>query len=284
MSRNTLTTDQMKEQQASHWNNVASGWAAWIEWTERNFAPITDWFVEIAGWAPATRALDVGSGAGYPALLGAARVCPGGTMVATDISAAMVATVAERARARDLANLNVVQADAENLQFDDDVFEVVTSAYAFMFCPDPQRAINEACRVLVAGGRFALAVWDEAERSPFLTVINGVAAPILGLAGPQPGVPGPFRLASAGLLESMLREGGLRRVTVQRRAATFECASVEEYLQIFSDFAWRARLETAAAADRARLLDTLRAACRPFMQDGTLRLVATSLCAAGQKP
>jgi len=87
----TPAVQQFKEQQTRHWNSVAGGWAAWLAWTEREFAPLTEWFAERAGWAPGARILDVASGSGYPALAAAARVRPGGTVVASDISPDMLA-------------------------------------------------------------------------------------------------------------------------------------------------------------------------------------------------
>jgi len=74
-----------KQLQLNHWETVADGWDTWLEWMERNFRPFTDWFIDAAGWEPGVQALDVGCGAGYPALTAAARVAPGGTQVATDI-------------------------------------------------------------------------------------------------------------------------------------------------------------------------------------------------------
>ena len=49
----------VKDQQKKHWNAVAGGWAAWFDWTNRNFRPVADWFRDAAGWKPGARILDV---------------------------------------------------------------------------------------------------------------------------------------------------------------------------------------------------------------------------------
>lgn len=275
---------RIRQQQLKHWDAVADGWDAWLAWTERNFSPVTDWFVDAAGWRPGLRALDVACGAGYPALIGAARLRPEGTQVATDISPAMVAAVSRRAQGAGLLNVECAAMDAEHLQLPDASFDAVTNAYGLMFCPDPQRAVDEAYRVLKPGGRFALAAWDEPSKSPFFTVITAVAAPMLSLPVPDPGAPGPFRLASAPLLEGMLRTSGFSSVSVESRPATFELASAAEYVRVFRDVAWKKRLTALPSSVLAGFEEAVARAVRPFTTNGRVRLAATSLCASGLKP
>lgn len=272
----------VKAQQTKHWDRVASGWAAWLEWTERNFSPITDWLTRAAGWAPGVRALDIACGAGYPALVGAARVHPGGMLVATDISPAMIAAARERARAARLQNVEFCEMDAEDLRFDDRSFDAVTNAYGLMFCPDPQRALDEARRVLRPGGQLALSTWDEPSKSPFFSVITSVAAPILSLAAPDSSAPGPFRLASPARLASMLAASGFSGVHVENRAVTFECASIDAYCQLFIDVGWKGRVARLSDVERVHLRDAVREAAHPFLKDGRLRLTATSVCASAR--
>jgi ubiquinone/menaquinone biosynthesis C-methylase UbiE len=274
---------QETQQQLKHWDAVADGWDVWRDWTERNFRPFTDWLVEAAGWVPGSRALDVGSGAGYPALTGAARLRPGGTLVAADISHAMVAALSRRARAAGLGNVECVEMDAEALGFPEASFDAVTNAYGLMFCPNPERALAEAYRVLKPGGRVAVVTWDEPSRNPFFTVITAAAAAKLSLAPPASGAPGPFRLAAAPLLDSLLRASGFSHVRVEGRPATFDLASASEYLQLFCDVAWKNRVAALSHSARGRLEEAIAGAIEPFVTGGRLRLVATSLCAAGQK-
>jgi ubiquinone/menaquinone biosynthesis C-methylase UbiE len=275
--------ERLKVQQIRHWEQVAPGWVAWSDWTERNFRPIGEWLADAARWAPGARALDVGCGAGFPALLGASRVTPGGTLVATDISPAMVAATAARAGAAGLGALEADTMDAEDLQFDAASFDSVTIAYGLMFCPNPLRAVTEACRVLRPGGRFAVATWDDPSKSPFFTIIIPAAAPILSLVAPQAGAPGPFRFASPTALEDLLRTGGFSRVRIESRPVVFECASVDEYLQLFSDIAWGTRIAALDDTGRSALKDAVARAVQPFVRNGCLRLVATSLCASAEK-
>jgi ubiquinone/menaquinone biosynthesis C-methylase UbiE len=271
----------VKDQQTKHWDAVAAGWETWLDWTERNFAPVTRCLRDAAGWRPGARVLDVACGAGYPALAAARDVRPGGTVVGIDLSAGMVAAAARSAAAAGLDNVQFLEMDAEALRFADASFDAATNAYGLMFCPDLPRTLAEAHRVLKPGGHFAIAVWDEPSKSPFFSLIQGLAAARLSLAMPTSGAPGPFRLASAPALASQLTNAGFSAVRVDCCPAIFELASVDEYFQLFSDVAWKKRLQALPVEDVSRLRRDLAEAAQPFIVGGCLRLPAATLCASG---
>jgi SAM-dependent methyltransferase len=273
----------VKEQQKKHWNTVAGGWGTWLDWTSRNFQPIAAWLGNAAHWQPGARVLDVACGSGFPALAAAAAVRPGGTVVATDISPEMLAVAASRARRDALDNIEFVEMDAEQLTFGDGEFDAVMNVYGLMFSPDPSRAIAEARRILRAGGHFSAVTWDEPSRSPFFSVIIAVAVPFLSIQPPVAGAPGPWRLSSATELEALLREAGFSDARVDRVPMTVELASADEYLQVFSDVAWGPRVAAPSDSDFARLREAVTEAVQPHIVGGRVRLVASSLCAAGTR-
>jgi SAM-dependent methyltransferase len=99
--------------------------------------------------------LDVAAGNGNLALLAAEE---GADVVASDISPGQI----ELGRAR-LAAQNVdvewVEADAEELPFDDDRFDCAASVFGAMFAPRPAVAAGEMFRVVKPGGTIGLANW-----------------------------------------------------------------------------------------------------------------------------
>jgi ubiquinone/menaquinone biosynthesis C-methylase UbiE len=276
------TAQRAKEQQLKHWNGVAPGWAAWLDWTEENFHPLTEWMAVAAGWRPGARILDVASGAGYPALAASRLIQPGGTVIACDLSPAMTDLAARAAAARGAYNLEFRTMDAEALALADASVDAVTNAYGLMFCPDPLRAVQEARRVLVAGGRAAVVTWDEPSKSPFFNVITPLAAPYLGIAPPEAGAPGPFRLSSPDELSGLLCRAGFADVSVQSLPMVFRCESPEQYCQMFGDLAWKARMASLDGVKRAALLEEVRSVANDHLIDGRLHLTAISLCACGR--
>jgi SAM-dependent methyltransferase len=274
---------RVKEQQAKHWNAVADGWARWLGWTERNFHPLTEWLREAAGWRPGARVIDVACGPGYPAFAAAAAVRPGGSVAGVDISSDMVAVASRRAAASGVDNVEFHEMDAEALGFDAGEFDAAINAYGLMFVPEPARAIGEMLRVVRPGGRLALATWADVSSSSFFAVATGAAAPMLGLPPPDPALPGPFRFGRPQALETLLDSAGAADVRVQFLTMTVECGSIDEYIQIFMDVAWKRRVAGLARDETASLRQAIADAARPHLDRGRLRLTATSVCAAGRR-
>lgn len=200
-------------------------------------------------------------------------------MVATDLSSHMLEVAATSAQARGLDNIEFAQRDAENLQFPSQSFNAVMNAYGLMFCPEPSRAVAEAHRVLAPDGRLALVVWDSASHNPFFGLIRDIASSFFEVRDPGPDAPGPFRLASAGRIQSMLEDAGFSSIHVEDMTMTFEFDSVLDYCGIFRDYAWKPRLDAMPPEENARFLEAVTEATRPYAHGGRLRLATRSLCA-----
>jgi SAM-dependent methyltransferase len=129
---------------------------AYDRFVGRYGAPLAAALMDFAGVAPGLRALDVGCGPGALAgalagRLGADAVC------AADPSQPFVDACRER-----LPGVEVVQARAEALPFEDDAFDAVLSQLVVNFMGDPLAGVREMARVARPGAIVASCVWDYA--------------------------------------------------------------------------------------------------------------------------
>lgn len=98
------------------------------------------------------RVLDIGSGTGaqFPAFAAQESI---DEVAAIEPDPAMRERARDRAEALDL-RVDVVDADAESLPYDDDSFDAVVASLVFCTIPDPAAAFDEVARVLAPGGEF----------------------------------------------------------------------------------------------------------------------------------
>jgi SAM-dependent methyltransferase len=128
------------------------------------------------------RVLDVAAGTGNAALP-AARL--GAEVTASDLTPDLLAAGRRVAEDEGL-ELEWVEADAENLPFADESFDVVMSAIGVMFAPHHQSAADELVRVCRRGGTIGLLSWTPEGMIGGLFRLMGPFAP-----APPPGAQPP---------------------------------------------------------------------------------------------
>jgi ubiquinone/menaquinone biosynthesis C-methylase UbiE len=117
--------------------------------------PLGPRLVEACGIGPDMRVLDVAAGTGNASLVAAER---GAKVTASDLTPELLEAGRTRAEAAGLA-LDWTQADAENLPFEDESFDVVMSSIGVMFAPHHQEAADELVRVCRPGGTIGVMSW-----------------------------------------------------------------------------------------------------------------------------
>ena len=160
--------------------------------------------LDLAGVASGCRVLDVAAGAGDQTLQAAARVGPGGSVLATDISPAILRSPQRRPSARVPRTSPPVPWTAKTSIWPTRSFDVVISRVGLIYFPDQQRALREMRRVLVPGGRVAAIVYATADQNGFFSLPVSIVRRHAKLGPPLPGQPGPFSLGGAGVLAEAL--------------------------------------------------------------------------------
>jgi SAM-dependent methyltransferase len=107
--------------------------------------------------APAETVLDLGSGAGFDALLAAQMVGSDGRVIGIDMTPAMLGKARDNAQLLGLGNIEFREGFLEALPVETESVDVVISNGVINLCPDKATVLAEAYRVLKPGGRLQIA-------------------------------------------------------------------------------------------------------------------------------
>lgn len=250
---------QIIEGQRQDWNRVAGGWEKWDRFFDEQLACLNHRLVADARLRSGMKVLDLGSGTGYPAILGAHTVGLTGQVIEMDLAEQMLAAARRKAMSRGLANITFQTGDVTSLPFEANSFDAITSRFCLMFLPEIPKAAAEIARVLKPGGWVAAAVWSAPEKNPSIGLSMMAIKQVIELPPPDPTAPGIFRLAKPGDLAGMLQQTGLVDVSDQEFLAEWSYASADEYYTSLMDIAapiqnLRARLSTAQTQEVRRLI------------------------------
>jgi demethylmenaquinone methyltransferase/2-methoxy-6-polyprenyl-1,4-benzoquinol methylase len=137
--------------------------------------------LEVSGVRPGQRVLDLAGGTGDLARRFAQRVGPHGTVVHTDVNAAMLEAGRDRLLDEGFV-LPTVQCNAEALPFRDDAFDCVTIGFGLRNVTRKDRALAEMARVLVPGG-VALVLEFSRVKAPLAPLYDWYSFTMLPLLG-----------------------------------------------------------------------------------------------------
>lgn len=224
-----LDRDAFKTAQRRGWSDAAIGWRRW--WDKLEAVVVTERLLELAEVKPGARVLDIATGIGEPALTAAAKVGSEGRVVATDISPAMLAIARERAVEQGLRNVEFLETDAEQLDYEEH-FDAALSRFGLMFLPDVDEALRRVRRALVSGGRLAASLYP---RSPFFSTAVAVTRRQLGLPEDEPTVRMRFALNDRSGLEAMLGDAGFVDIRSEIIKLATPFASSDEYVEYLRD-------------------------------------------------
>lgn len=123
--------------------------------------------IDCSGVRRGQRVLDLAGGTGDLAGKFSRLVGPDGEVVLADINAAMLEVGREKLQNQGLVgNLSYVQADAEDLPFPDDHFDLITIAFGLRNVTDKDKALRSMLRVLKPGGRLLVLEFSKPALEP----------------------------------------------------------------------------------------------------------------------
>jgi SAM-dependent methyltransferase len=223
--------------QQQQWDSAATGWRKWSELIDEAAGAVSERLVELAGVEPGSRVLDVAAGYGEPSLSAARAAGAEGSVVATDISAEMLAYGRERAAAAGLENIEFVESDAASLEFPENSFDAALSRWGIIFEPDAEESAARVRGFLQPGARMAISSWGQPEQVPFLAIPMKTAMERLQVPPPPPGTPGPLSRPTPEALGGLLEAGGFSDVEVEEANVTMDWQSPEEFTTFIKEIA-----------------------------------------------
>ena len=257
------SADEYRRRSYRNWQSAAAGWEREREAVQAALAPLTDWMLQRLAAQPGQTILELGAGTGETGLLAARLVDPGGRVILTDRSTAMLEAAERRARELGLSNVELRALDMEAIDLPEAAVDGVLCRLALMLVPDTAAALAGIRRVLRPGGRLAATVWDAAERNPWATALWDVLETLTPLPPARPGGPGMFSLGDADHLRELLASAGFREVAVEPIAVEWRYADFESY--------WRA--QSSMNGSLSQLLPTLPQEERDLLADAVRKAV-----------
>jgi SAM-dependent methyltransferase len=279
----TGDADAVREEMRARWEVAATGWEKRADEVRALGMPVSAWMIDHLALQPGERVLELAAGPGDTGFLAAELIEPGGTLISSDATEAMLEIARGRARQMGIDNVEFKQLQLEWIDLETASVDAILCRWGVMLILDPAAAATEMRRVVRPGGRVALAVWDDARENPWATIPGRALVELGHSEPPDPDAPGMFSLAAPGALSGLLEGAGFVDVVLDAVDISREYTGLADYIAevvdlsgifsgIFKDLDERQQ-------DEVRGLIAELAA--PFTAtDGSIRLPGRSLVAA----
>jgi ubiquinone/menaquinone biosynthesis C-methylase UbiE len=278
------TPDEQRLEMLERWDRGAAGWSRRADSVQEFGMRVSVWLVEHLDLQPGQTVLDLAAGPGDSGFLAAELVKPGGKLISSDASRAMLGVATGRARDLGVTNVEFKLLELEWIDLPTASVDAVLCRWGLMFALDPAAALTEIRRVITPGGKVALSVWDAPAKNPWATVINRALVELGHAEPPDPEAPGMFALADAERLGGLLEDAGFVEPLVESVELTRPAANVDDFVEESLDLnAQLADLRTQLSPEQwVEVKERIVALSSPFSDaDGALSFPAQALVAAG---
>jgi SAM-dependent methyltransferase len=220
--------------QIEYWNAAAGEtWAQFQEQLDRQIAPLGLEAIRTLAPAKGEAVIDIGCGCGQTTVDLASRVGKEGSVMGVDISAPMLDVARHRPVSVPGTRPQFREVDAQSSDLGHAVFDAAFSRFGVMFFSDPVAAFSNIRRALRPRGRFGCVCWRPLEENTWLLAPLNAARPFLPSPAPADALaPGPFALADANRVRSILKDAGFATVAVEPFDALIGSGDVESTLAL----------------------------------------------------
>ena len=274
--------DQVRADLHDRWQRGAAGWGRRADAIQEFGLPVSVWMIEQLALQPGQHVVELACGPGDTGFLAAEQVRPGGTVLETDASDAMLGVARGRARDLGATNVDFQRMELEWLDLPAATVDALLCRWGLMFAVDPSAATREMRRVLRPGGRLALAVWDVPEVNPWATIPSRALIDLGHMQPPDPSAPGMFVLADPERLRELLEGAGLVDVIVDAVDLGRRESGVEDFVNGTLDLSQPFAEARDGLTDEQweQVKERIAELAAPFASGGGLQFPARTLVAA----
>jgi SAM-dependent methyltransferase len=245
----------------------------------RRIESVAELLAERVGAGPGVEMLDVATGSGNVAIAGARA---GADVTGLDLTPELLEAARRRAADAGL-DIRFIEGDAEELPFEIDSFDRVTSCFGVMFAPRHEQAASELTRVARPGGTIAFTAWTPGG-------LIGSTFRVVGsyMPAPPPELEPPVAWGEEDHVAALFGDSGAE-LSFERLTVAFEGESVESWFENDERILGPAIIAKAALEPQGRYDELRQDMLRLYREaneadDGTFRAQAEYLLTLARMP
>lgn len=246
----------------------------------RFFPSCANKMVDYAKIKRGQKVLDIATGTGMVAIAAAQAVSNEGRVQAIDLSENMINQAQENLNRAGLSNVDFHVMDAENLEFKNNSFDVITCSYGLFFMPDMSAALQSWLRVLKPGGKIIFSSFAPSAFVPLSEIfINNLAEYEI-----FPPTPRWLQLAEEKLCKTILQENGFIESQVTQTQLGYHLKESKDWWQAVQSAGYRGLYEQLPQEHRADFKEKHLTDVEKLMTDKGLWLDVQTLFSTATKP
>ncbi|SMF37186.1 class I SAM-dependent methyltransferase [Pseudobacteriovorax antillogorgiicola] len=144
---------------------------------------------------------------------------------AVDFSPKMIQVLKRNIKAEHIDNIFPMEANGQDLPFDESRFDLVVSMFGLMFFPERLQGLREIYRVLKPGAPVVLSSWALAEKSSFMQTLGAAFA----FFHDEEATGGAFPWSETADIKSDLDQVGFNSVQIEEVYHEFEVGPIDRF-------------------------------------------------------
>ncbi len=247
------------------------------------FHRIAQRLVELAQPKPGDTVLDAATSTGAAALCAASKVMPNGRVIGIELAAEMLAQARKNVATAGWSHVELLEGDMEQLQFDDNMFDLILCASRIFLLPDMLSSLRAWRRVLKPGGAVAFSGYGDQTFQPLSNLFE-LHIRRYGVMLPDPARPfAQQHITGLEHYSDLLRNAGFATIDVRSEQHVYYLASVEEWWDILWHSGFCEPLTQLAPEALARFKTEHLAAVAELTTAQGIQLNVAAIFAVGQK-